>query len=156
MTVRQCSFLLAGAIVAACGPSPNPQFRAQPVPTPVPVAVNASYAHTWDSLVELLVHDWGVPPPRASAGSGVIQTDMVKLEKWSSDQRAGVATCERLDPDVVWLSILVRGDSASSSVEFTPLYFRWSGDGWQGCPTTGKWEHTLAVAIKARAEALQR
>ena len=159
MTLRQFSFVLAGVIVAACGPSSNQRLQAHPAPvsTPTaPVAVNASYTHTWDSVVELLAHDWGVAAPRPSGTAGVAQTDMVKLDKWSADQRAGIATCDRLDPDVVWLSILVHGDSARSTVEFTPQYFRWNGSGWLGCPTTGKWEHTLAVAVKARAEGLER
>lgn len=155
MSLRPFALVFATAFVAACGPSQRQQFHAaqlQPVPPPGPVAVNAPYDHTWDALVNLIVHEWGISTPQISRTSGIVQSDMIKLGGWSRAQRAGLATCDRLDPDVVWLSVLLRGDSAHSTVEFSPRYFRWNGDNWVACPTTGQWEHTLSDTLKARAE----
>lgn len=155
MSLRQPSLVFAAVLLVSCGSSQSQRFhgdKLEPVPPPGPVAVNAPYDNTWDTVIELIVHDWGISTPQISRASGIVQSDMIKLGNWSRGQRSGLATCDRLDPDVVWLQVLVRGDSSRSTVEFSPRYFRWDGDNWVPCPTTGQWEHTLSDTVKARAE----
>lgn len=140
---------LLGAGVASCSRRPVTSVSAEPLPVAAPVT------RTWDAMVETLVAQQ-IPTQTVSRESGLLETSQVSISGWSMTTRKAVARdCGfGKSPAAAQLAILVRGDSARSSVKVSARFAgmnSYNGDAG-ACASTGSWEAQLEQQIKARAE----
>ena len=138
------TYLIGG--VAACTPP-------APVTAPTPSAINAGFPQTWNAIIDVLAEQ-NVPVKTLDKSSGFVVAelatmDMPTMEKFTTcggfmdmmvnSERSGVAN----------YNILVRGDSAKSTVKVTARFTH----GSTVCGTKNVFESAFQQAVKGRAEA---
>lgn len=136
---------LAPALLAGCATIP-------PAPAPVRAAtqVKASFDQTWAAAIDHFA-EGNVPIATIDKASGLIATPELRVGPEESLKYADCGGTKAMGPYVAtqaMYNILVRGDSARSTVKVTAS---WSG-GPIPCNTKGAWETETEAAIKARAE----
>jgi hypothetical protein len=115
--------------------------------------VSASAWQTWDAVVDLFAAR-SIPIRTIERASGFVATDELSVgpegRKWAD---CGKLNSVRLGPERAIYNVLVRGDSASSSVKAT---VRWTYSatklGTIECSTSHAWEEGFEAEVKADAE----
>lgn len=147
MRHRTRAALLASALASfSCTGRP-------PAPAPVRAAtsVEASFDKTWNAAIDQLA-DANIPIATTEKASGVIVAYPLSVPwedrfKWAD---CGVNGAGNQVPAVsVIYNVLVRGDTAQSTVKVTASWFT---NTRQKCSTKGGWETEAEKAIKDRAE----
>lgn len=136
-------------------------YKYQPPPAPEPreaTPVNASMGETWDAVIDLFATRI-IPIRTIERVSGIIAADLLSVDsanglKWADCGRFGP---RQISPNTAISNVLVRGDSASSTVRTT---VRWSRrdlkEGDLECTSRYVWERALEQDVKERAEAEYR
>ena len=135
--------LMCAAVFGACVPSP-PRAPAPRPATPIAAPVN----RTWDAVIELFAK-YSIPIETVDRSSGLIvtRTMSVSPSKVNAWVNCGPDAEGRYLIYTAAYNVLVRGDSASSTVQVTAT---WSGK--YPCVTTGVYESETELAIKGQAE----
>jgi hypothetical protein len=133
-------------------------YRYQPPPPAEPrdaTSVSASIDETWDAVIDLFATR-NIPIRTIERASGIIATEGLSVDsadglKWADCGQVG----PRLIPaNNAIYNVLVRGDSANSSVRATVRWGRLSSEeGDVECTSTYVWEHGLERDVQERAEA---
>jgi hypothetical protein len=146
MMRRPLAFLL---LCVACN-----SYQAPLPPAPRDATlVSASAGLTWDAVVDLFAAR-NIPIRTIERASGFVATDELSVgaegRKWAD---CGKLNSVRLGPERAIYNVLVRGDSASSSVKAT---VRWTYSaaklGVIECATSHAWEEGFEAEVKAHAE----
>lgn len=133
----------------------------QPPPAPEPreaTPVNASMGKTWDAVIDLFATRI-IPIRTIERVSGIIAVDLLTVDsanglKWADCGRFGR---RQISPNTAISNVLVRGDSASSTVRTTVRWSRRSlKEGDLECTSRYVWERALEQEVKERAEAANR
>jgi hypothetical protein len=123
-------------------------------------AVAASFARTWDAVIDDFANR-NVPIRTIERASGIIVTERraslvdTRYADCGARRDARDEVVERLNATHTGYNILVRGDAVRSVVKVTPIYMRvdpTTGADIQVCESTGVWETEIEAMIKARAE----
>lgn len=143
-------------VLAGCA---TPRPPAPPAPS-VATPVAASFGRTWDAVIDQFA-ERNIPIRTLDRSSGIIVTESLKVPATIG----AVADCGsdivavKLVPTDASYNVLVRGDSASSTVRVNVKWIRvgmargLSTDTvTEECSTTGAWESDLQTRIKASAE----
>jgi hypothetical protein len=119
--------------------------------------VHATVAQTWDAVIDLFAAR-NIPVRTIEKASGLIASDELAVDpadgpKWAD---CGELGNNRYYPNEAVYNVVVRGDSAGSSVRTTVRWtHRTGGDGPdRDCATTYAWEEGLESEVKTRAEYL--
>ena len=146
MTRRPLAFAL---VCVACS-----SYQAPPPPAPRDATrVSASAGQTWDAVVDLFAVR-NIPIRTIDRATGLVATDELSVgtegRQWAD---CGKLNSVLLGPDRATYSVLVRGDSATSSVKAT---VRWADSaakpGVVRCSTSHAWEEGFEAAVKTQAE----
>jgi hypothetical protein len=146
MTCRPLAFAL---VCAACT-----SYQAPLPPAPHDAThVSASAGQTWDAVVDVFAAR-NIPIRTIERATGLVATDELTVgtegRKWAD---CGKLNSVLLGPDRAIYSVLVRGDSATSSVKVTA---RWTHSaakpGAIECSTNHAWEEGFEAAVKTHAE----
>ena len=161
--LSRSALVTLSALSLACV-QPGPLLAPPPPPAREPKAVEASRNRTWDAVIERFAED-RIPIRTMERASGFLVTEPMTVPA-SMNEEADWADCGtapftgRLYPTEASYSIVVRGDSARSTVRAT---VRWTTPRGaedytsdRECATTGNWEAALEEAIAARAEGRER
>lgn len=154
--IRKLSCLVSLAIIVSCGSYVPP---APPTPRPS-TRVAASFDKTWAAVVDLF-SERNIQIKTIDKASGVIAAEPQSAPNLVSDSLAdcGHSTTGRgYSPSngpasAVW-NVLVRGDSASSTVRATVRFSflsRLNGQTYE-CSSTGRWETAFEQSVKTNAE----
>jgi hypothetical protein len=138
-------------LLAAC-------LRYEPPPLPAPreaTTVNASAGTTWDAVIDIFATRL-IPIRTIERVSGIIATEGLGVDSadglgWANCGRRGR---RRYQPTDAIYNVLVRGDSAKSTVRAT---VRWSHSTESRrvpeCTSTYDWERKFEADVQKRAEA---
>jgi hypothetical protein len=137
------------AMVCACyGHPPAP-----PAPRDA-VAVSASFGKTWDAAIDAFA-DHGISVETLDRSSGFIVPAGRSRVANNPEEALKYADCgrsaigEQHYPLAVKYNVLIRGDSARSTVQVRAFYTSEKGE---SCSSTGFWEDFVETGVKARAE----
>jgi hypothetical protein len=140
------------AFALACVACNSYQAPLPPAPRDA-TQVRASAGQTWDAVVDLLAAR-DIPIRAIERTTGLVAT--VELPVGTEDRRwadCGKRQSVPLGPERATYNVLVRGDSATSSVRAT---VRWTRSvakrGVIECSTTYAWEEGFEAAVRAQAE----
>lgn len=139
---------------AACTPAhtaPTPALAATPV--------HASFAKTWNAVVDILAAR-NIPVKTMDRASGFVTAELTGVAPgdigkyadgcggfWDSMANGGN------DPaGTARYNVLVRGDSANSTVKVTARFTELLNGMTKNCPSKGVFETPFQQAVKARAE----
>jgi hypothetical protein len=138
--------------VAACGTGYLPPEPVAPRPL---TTVNASFGRTWNATIDAFADD-NIPIANMDRASGFISAQVLTL---SSQQAFRFANCGTvlsggqrlaLAADRVTYNVVVRGDSATTTVKITSLFIDDSANA--PCVSRGEFEGASEAEIKRRAE----
>lgn len=145
------------AILAGCTPPPTP--AATPVSA---TAVRASFGKTWGAVVAALA-ERTINVKTIDKNSGFVTAEAAEvpgdsLKKYTVNCGRGGIVASLFTPSgqsaVMRYNILVKGDSAASSIHVTTQTIMDFGSGVTvKCLTNGVFENSLQDEVKARAEA---
>ena len=150
--MKRASVPAALFIVAGCMTPP----AAPPPPRPA-ADIAAPVGKTWDAVIDEFAAQ-NIPIRTMERASGFIAADQLTVPRQSQEKHADCGTDigVALWPDRATYNVLVRGDSARSTVKVT---VRWTTFGLVAnnttpieCSTTGLWEARAEGAIRDRAE----
>jgi hypothetical protein len=118
--------------------------------------VSASAGQTWDAVVDLFAAR-NIPIRTIERASGFVATDELSVgaegRKWAD---CGKLNSMRLGPERAIYNVLVRGDSATSSVKAT---VRWTYSaaklGTIECSTSHAWEEGFEAEVKTHVEGVR-
>jgi hypothetical protein len=136
-------------------------YRYQPPPPAEPrdaTSVNASMGETWDAVIDLFATR-NIPIRTIERVSGIIATEGLSVDsadglKWADCGRVGP---RQIHANNAIYNVLVRGDSANSSVRATVRWGRLSlKEGDLECASSYVWERGLEEDVMTRAEAAHR
>jgi hypothetical protein len=143
---RPLAFVL---LCAACN-----SYRAPLPPAPRDAThVGASAEQTWDAVLDLFAAR-DIPIRTSERAFGFVATEDLPVgaegRTWAD---CGTLNSVRVGPEHAIYNVLVRGDSASSSVKAT---VRWTStaarSGMIECSTSHAWEEAFEAEVKAHAE----
>jgi hypothetical protein len=146
MMPRPLAFVL---LCAACN-----SYRAPLPPAPRDAThVHASAEQTWDAVVDLFAAR-DIPIRTSEHAFGFVATEDLPVgaegRTWAD---CGTLNSVHVGPEHAIYNVLVRGDSASSSVKAT---VRWTSmaakSGMIECSTSHAWEEAFEAEVKAHAE----
>jgi hypothetical protein len=127
-----------------------------PAPNP-PMVVAASFGRTWDAVIEQFAEQT-IPIKTIERASGLVATDQLTVDPslWSAADCGKDRDGRAFVPSHVTYNVLVRGDSARSTVRVT---VRWMSIAVVGvdvksliCSTRATWETSLEDRVKQSAE----
>ena len=130
----------------------------QPPPPAEPrdaTSVSASMDETWDAVIDLFASR-NIPIRTIERASGIIATEGLSVDsadglKWADCGRVGPKS---IPANNAIYNVLVRGDSANSSVRATVRWARLSSkEGDLECTSNYIWERSLEQEVQERAEA---
>jgi len=130
----------------------------QPPPPAEPrdaTSVSASMDETWDAVIDLFASR-NIPIRTIERASGIIATEGLSVDsadglKWADCGRVGPKS---IPANNAIYNVLVRGDSANSSVRATVRWARLSSkEGDLECASNYIWERRLEQEVQERAEA---
>lgn len=143
--------LAALALATACVPTP-PAPAAPRAPDPV----HASFGKTWDAVIDVFAaHDISIETlDRASGLIVPAARSLAAADKQTALSYADCGTAFRtaLLPTSAHYNVVVRGDSAASTVLVRAFYTNGTGAAMTDCSSTGRFEDAMEEQIKARAE----
>ena len=132
-------------------PETVPEIRA---PTPV----NASFAKSWNAVIDIFANQ-SIPIRTIDRSSGLIVTDQLYVSQNDAIAWADCGTDpsgEKVAPAHATYNVVVRGDSARSSVRTTVRFAdRYSATGTlvaYDCVSRGVWETGMEATIRDMAE----
>ncbi len=139
--------LVALIAVAACVSPPG-----APVPQQA-TAVTASFARTWDAVIDQFAAQ-NIPIHNMERASGFISTDALSV---SPSDGLTWADCGKniygtIPATHATYNVLVRGDSAKSTVKATVRWTAGAAGALVECSTRGVWEGAIEAKILSRAE----
>lgn len=127
----------------------------QPPPSPTPrdgTDISAPFGRTWDSVIDEFA-DRNIPIATIERASGLVATEQLTVGHEAREEAdCGQLNGRRLFPTHAIYNVLVRGDSARSSVKATMRWARVTNDGSETCTTLHRWEAALEDRVKQRAE----
>lgn len=148
MRLNQRHIKWAGIVVGLAGCYSPPS--AAPPPRP-PMEIKASFGRTWDAVIEHFA-ERSIPIRTLERASGLIVTDpMVIYNDKEADlwgDCGGSEFAGQYPPTSGSFNVLVRGDSAASTIKVTA---RWRLKELE-CTTKDVFELALETAIRTRAE----
>jgi hypothetical protein len=117
--------------------------------------VNATVGQTWDAVIDLFAAR-NIPVRTIEKASGLIASDPLEVDPTRAPQWAdcGELGNDHFYPNEAVYNVLVRGDTAGSSVRATVRWTHRSGGGEadRDCATTHVWEEGLEAEVKTRAQ----
>jgi hypothetical protein len=116
--------------------------------------VRASHGETWDAVIDLFALR-NIPIRTIERVSGIIATEALRVDPVEGAAWADCGTMGdvELTPTTAIYNVLVRGDSAESTVR-TTVNWSYAGDELNyECSSSHVWERNLEREVKARAEA---
>lgn len=154
--MRRAPFLPLLIALAACVVTP-PAPPAPRMATPI----HASFGRTWDAVIDEFAAQ-NIPIRTMERASGFIATDALAAgSDFTADADCGKDfTGTKLIPSTATYNVLVRGDSAASTVKIT-VKWQYTGEAPSltqtgrvtfDCSTTGTWETLAEARIKSAAE----
>jgi hypothetical protein len=126
------------------------------LPPIAPAGINASFAKTWDVMIDIL-SEGHIQVKTLDKASGYIVADDRDVE---SSQQDSLADCgsdwhmglASMGPMIAEVNIVVRGDSTMSTVTVRARFTK-TGNISRNCPSKNVLETYLQAKVKARAEA---
>ena len=119
--------------------------------------VRAPFGMTWDAVIDVFAaHDISIQTMDRASGLIVpAERSLVAADKDAALSYADCGTAFRvaLPPTSAHYNVVVRGDSATSTLLVRAFYVNGGGPGATDCASTGRFEHAMEEQIKARAEA---
>lgn len=158
---RSCLVLVLCLPGAACALKWN---RPASAPARAPVSVTSSFGKTWDAVIDYFA-SVNVPINAMERVSGFIRAERAFIPLNTKAERLATlefATCGTVEsfvvfPDTLYPSsavynVVVRGDSAMSTVLATAAYRSEGHRGTFECQSTGLFEHQIEDAVRSNAE----
>lgn len=148
-------------VAALLGGGCNAYTPPQPVPPREPTAVSASFGRTWDATIGYFA-DNNIAIKTIDRSSGLIAAEPAGVPR---RDRVRLAECGRegdirLEPSRVTYNVLVRGDSASSTVQVRATWsssgtaaFSYSAGVTYPCESSGIFEAEMESVVARRAGA---
>jgi len=134
LTLGACSFVPPSTIATPRAPAP----------------IAASFARTWNAVIDVFA-DKNIPIRTIDRASGFIATDALSAAgsdtTWADCGTGPLGGTLR--PTLATYNVLVRSDSAASTVHVTVT---WSSVAGGQCVTRGVWEGELEQLIRKKAE----
>lgn len=147
--MRLLATAVAMMMLIACGPTAGPVPPKPRDPTPVA----APFAKTWNAVID----EFAARNTRLltlDRTSGYAATATLEIARASAITYAdcGVAIGVQLVADHVTYTVVVRGDSARSTIRTAAQFTKGSDRDLIECSSSGFWEHAFEARIKQRAE----
>ena len=147
--VKPITITTAVGLLVSLGCTPPPP----PIPARRPdVTIKASFNKTWEAALAVFA-ERNIPVNKDRL-SGTIASDLRDvLSKEGGAKQCGTNKAgEIVFANFVKYRIMVKGDSASSTLHAAAVFIRSMGASITECPSAGTWEEGFEADVKQRAE----